>query len=75
MFVKMSWGLGQQIIPREDTERKRSQGGEGTRTGPKTPTSVTSKTFSIGALFGSAGGGLNSVDRSSGAMVFFASSL
>lgn len=74
MFVKMSWGLGQQIIPREDTEHKQSQGG-GTHTGPKTPTSVTSKTFSIGALFGSAGGGLNSVDRSSGAMVFFASSL
>ena len=34
-------------------------------TAPRTPTSVTSSTFSIGALLGSAGGERSSVDRSS----------
>lgn len=33
-------------------------------TGPKAANSVTSKTFSIGALFGSGSGGLNNVGRS-----------
>jgi hypothetical protein len=46
-----------------------AQSGLGALTGPRTPTSVTSSTFSIGAWFGSAGGGRSSVERSSGAIL------